>query len=94
MKLSIFTIRRTIYEGETTRVTLPTAVGEVTILDHHEPYVTILKSGNLRYEVPVRSELPQSGAKSASRMEEKNFPIKGGFLEVREGNEVRVLADE
>ena len=79
MKLSIYTMRRTVYEGETSRVTLPTAVGEVTVLDNHEPYVTILHPGKLRYEA--------SGA-------EQHLSIKGGFLEVREHNEVRVLADE
>lgn len=86
-------MRRTVYEGETSRVTLPTAVGEVTILDHHEPYVTILQPGSLRYEIPVSVELP-SGEKSPLRHGENALPIKGGFLEVREGNEVRILADE
>jgi F0F1-type ATP synthase epsilon subunit len=93
MNLKIYTMRRTVYEGETTRVTLPTQVGEVTILDHHEPYVTILQPGNLRYEAHVQSELP-SGEKSAMRKEERAMAIKGGFLEVREGNELRILADE
>lgn len=93
MKLAIYTMRRTVYEGETTRVTLPTEVGEVTVLDHHEPYVTILAPGSLRYEAHVVTELP-SGEKSAVRKEERNLPIKGGFLEVREGNELRILADE
>lgn len=93
MNLKIYTMRRTVYEGETARVTLPTKVGEVTILDHHEPYVTILEGGMLRYEVPVTAELP-SGEKGATRKEERTLPIKGGFLEVREGNELRILADE
>jgi F0F1-type ATP synthase epsilon subunit len=41
----------------------------------------------------VQSELP-SGEKSAMRKEERAMAIKGGFLEVREGNELRILADE
>ncbi len=94
MQLRIYTIRKTIYEGETTRVTLPTAVGQVTILDNHEPYVTILRPGSLFYAAAVQSELPQSGVKSALRYEQRTLPINGGFLEVREGNEVRILADE
>jgi len=81
MKLSIYSMRRTVYEGEATRVTLPTAVGEVTVLDHHEPYVTVLKEGKLRYEMPGQKE-------------EQHLKIKGGFMEVREHNEVRILADE
>ena len=94
MKLSIYTLRKTIYEGDTSRVTLPTAVGEVTILDHHEPYVTVLKPGSLRYEVPTSVELPQSHDKSPLVHGENVLPIKGGFLEVKEGNELRILADE
>jgi F0F1-type ATP synthase epsilon subunit len=94
MHLKIYTMRRTVYEGDTSRVTLPTEVGEVTILDHHEPYVTILQPGSLRYDVPTSVELPQSHEKSPIRHGENKLEIKGGFLEVREGNEVRVLADE
>ncbi len=94
MHLRIYTIRKTVYEGETTRVTLPTAVGEVTVLDNHEPYVTILQPGSLRYEAPVSTELPQSGVRSATRYEQRAFDIKGGFMEVREHNEVHILADE
>lgn len=87
-------MRRTVYEGETSRVTLPTEMGEVTVLDNHEPYVTILQPGFLRYDVPTSVELPQSHEKSAIRHGENKLEIKGGFLEVREHNEVRILADE
>ena len=91
-------MRRTVYSGETSRVTLPTAVGEVTILDNHEPYVTILKSGQLRFDVPVTHTLPafegKAEVKGAITHGENKLAIKGGFLEVREGNELRVLADE
>jgi len=93
MHLKIYTIRKTVYEGETSRVTLPTAVGEVTILDNHETYVTILRPGNLRYDAVSTPDLP-SGAKSPSHFEEREFPIKDGFIEVREGNELRILAVE
>lgn len=98
MYLKIYTMRRTVYEGETARVTLPTEVGEVTVLDHHEPYVTILKSGQLRFDVPVSHNLPafegKAEVKGAITHGENKLAIKGGFLEVREGNEVRILADE
>ena len=104
MHLKIYTMRRTVYEGETARVTLPTAVGEVTILDNHEPYVTILRPGDLRFDVPVSHDLPSlpasGGRESTAEVKgaithgENKLAIKGGFLEVREGNELRVLADE
>ena len=87
MNLKIYTMRRTIYSGETTRVTLPTVMGQVTILPNHEPYVTIVKPGELLYTRPF-SEGPNKGE------EEQKISVTGGFLEVRENNEVRILADD
>ncbi len=86
MKLSVYTMKRTVYSGSTPRVTAPTVTGEVTILEHHIPYVTILEPGLLRYVAIV-----PHGAGTIEK--EETLEIKGGFLEVRENNEVRVLAD-
>ncbi len=87
MQLSIFTMRRTVFSGQTPRVTAPTTTGEVTILEHHEPYVTVLAPGELHYVAIV-----PHGAGTAEKEETLN--IIGGFLEVRADNEVRILADE
>lgn len=87
MKLSIYTIRKTIFEGETPRITVPTTTGEITVLENHIPYVSILASGALRY-VRIVAE----GAGTAEK--EEAVAIKGGFIEVRDNNEVRILADE
>jgi len=87
MKLSIYTMRRTVFTGETTRVTAPTVTGEITVLDHHEPYVTILTPGELRYVTII-----PHGAGTAEK--EETLKITGGFLEVRADNEIRILADE
>lgn len=86
MKLSVYTMRRTVYSGETSRVTVPTITGEVTILDHHIPYVTVLEPGLLRYATIV-----PHGAGTIEK--EESLQVTGGFLEVRENNEVRILAD-
>jgi ATP synthase F1 epsilon subunit len=86
MKLSVYTIKRTVFSGETPRVTVPTVTGEVTILEHHIPYVTILEPGLLRYTHAV-----QQGAEMVQK--EESLAITGGFLEVRDNNEVRILAD-
>jgi F0F1-type ATP synthase epsilon subunit len=87
MKLSIYTMSQTVYQGETNKVNAPTIMGEITILNNHESYVTILSKGNLKY-TKVYSEGPNQGEF------EQTFPIKGGFIEIRPGNEVRILADE
>jgi len=87
MQLSIYTIRKTIYQGQTNRVTMPTVMGEITVLDNHEPYVTLLRPGSVQYTHPT--------AHGASVIDkESNIEIKGGILEVRPNNEVRILADE
>ncbi len=79
MQLKIYTMSRTVFTGETSRVTLPTITGQLTLLENHIPLVTVLEPGTLVY---VKND------------KEETLPIKGGFLEVRSGNEVRVLADE
>ena len=67
-------------------MTVPTVTGEVTILEHHIPYVTVLEPGLLRYTHTVTE-----GAGTAEK--EEVLQITGGFLEVRDNNEVRILAD-
>ena len=52
--------------------------GEITVLPHHIPLVTILQAGELRYK---------KGA------EEKAIAISGGFAEVRSDNTLIILAD-
>jgi len=49
MKLFIYNILKTIYEGSAESVTLPTTSGEITILPKHIPLVSSLKSGLLKY---------------------------------------------
>ena len=79
MKLAVHTMRKTVFAGESARITAPTPLGEITILENHEPYVTMLAPGEFRYE-------DESGQEAA-------VPIRGGFLEVRRDSDVRVLAD-
>lgn len=56
-----------------------TAVGEITVLDNHEPLIGVLMPGAMK----VVDE----------KQQEHFFEIKSGFLEVRKGNEVRCLVD-
>lgn len=83
MKLSIFSIRDTLFEGQVERVTLPTLQGDITVLDRHIPLVTTIKPGAIRYYIPQQFE---------SGWHTIQFP--GGIVEVRPGSEVVVLANE
>src|SRR3989344_1789061 len=80
MKLpfEITTPERTVYKDEADAITIPTSTGEITILPNHAPLVSQLVPG----ELTVR----HNG-------EEVNMAVSGGFIEVRPGNQVIVLAD-
>lgn len=76
--LKIVTPERTVFEDTVDSVTAMTQMGEVTILPGHIPLVANLQAGELR----VRA----NGA-------EQFLVASTGFLEVRSGDEVVVLAD-
>ncbi|MBI2640521.1 MAG: F0F1 ATP synthase subunit epsilon [Candidatus Sungbacteria bacterium] len=79
MKLSIYSIQNTLFEGEVERLTLPTSTGEITVLDGHIPLISLVNPGNISYT--------HSGT-------EKSLKLDGGVLEVRPENEAVILALE
>ncbi len=78
IKFKIVTPERIVYEDEIDSLTLPTAMGEITILPHHIPLVSTVSAGELIVRKGVEAH---------------PMAISGGFVEVREGNQVTVLAD-
>lgn len=78
MKFKIVTPERVVYEDEIDSVSLPTEMGEITVLPHHIPLVANLKPGEL---------IVRKGG------EVHPLAVSGGFVEVRDENEVIVLAD-
>jgi len=48
MYLRISSPEKEIYTGEVTKVTIPTEVGEITVLPEHQPLISIVKAGLLR----------------------------------------------
>jgi F-type H+-transporting ATPase subunit epsilon len=80
MKLSVYSLKRTLFEGAAVSVNCPTEVGEITVLDNHRPLITILKTGTMKV---VDAE-----------GKEHYFPVKDGFVEVKTGNQVRCIVEE
>ncbi len=74
---TIVTPERELLHTQVSRVTLPTAEGEITVLANHEPLVAVLVPGEMRV---------------ASGGEEHAFAVSRGFIEVRQ-KAVHVLAD-
>ena len=78
MKFKIATPERIMLETEVESVTLPTTLGEITVLPHHIPLVANLVPGEIRYNLANK---------------ENFFAVSGGVIEVKRGDQVVVLAD-
>jgi F-type H+-transporting ATPase subunit epsilon len=77
LKLDIVTAERVVYSADVDIVVAPGVAGQLGILPHHAPLMTILQAGEL---------VVRHGG------EEESLAISGGFLEVRP-DRVIVLAD-
>jgi F-type H+-transporting ATPase subunit epsilon len=78
LKIDIVTAERVVYSAEADVVIAPGIEGQLGILPHHAPLMTILQAGEL---------IVRKGG------EEESLAISGGFLEVRP-DRVIVLADQ
>ena len=79
MKLVIYSLKGVEFSGEAASFNVKTTSGEITVLDHHRPLVTILESGTAKIGLTDQSV--------------KNFEIKSGFLEMDHKNNLSVLVD-
>lgn len=77
LKLSITTPEKTLFTDEVDEVTLPTQMGEITVLPHHIAMVSLLAPGELLIK-KGNQNIPMA--------------VSGGFIEVRP-DKVVVLAD-
>lgn len=80
MKLSVYSLKKVLYQGEASSINCKTVLGEITILDHHRPLLSMLKEGQIKV---------MDGNKQGHFI-----PVKSGFLEVNSQNHVRMIVDE
>jgi len=78
MKFEIVTPERVVLKVMASRVTVPTREGEITIMPHHIPLVSILESGVIELE--------------SENGEVEIMSVSGGFIEVLK-DKVIILAD-
>ena len=81
MKLSVYSLKNVLFQGEALSLNCKTISGEITVLDKHETLITVLAAGVLKVV-----ENSPTGEKK-----EHFFPITSGFLEVKPSNEVRCI---
>jgi F-type H+-transporting ATPase subunit epsilon len=77
MLFEMVTVEKLIFSDQVESIVAPGEAGELGILPHHAPLLSILRAGELR--------VTQNG-------QEQSIAITGGFLEVLD-NKVTVLAD-
>lgn len=76
--LELITPERVVFKTDVHQVTLPTAMGEITVLPNHAPLVAALVPGVARL---------------THDHDEEEVAVSGGFIEILADNVVRVLAD-
>lgn len=80
MKLSIYSLKNILFQGEAVSLNCKTPMGEITVLDNHEPLISALSAGQVKVV--------------DKNNKERFFQIKSGFLEVKPNNEARCIVQE
>lgn len=79
MKLSVYSLKKILFQGEASSLNVKTVMGEITVLDNHETLITVMSAGVIKIVDKNKKE--------------NFFPVKSGFLEVKPGNEVRCIIE-
>ena len=82
MKLTVYSLKGVLYQGQAISVTLPTPQGQITVLDHHQALLTLVAGGRLS----IRESLAEGSSL-------KTIEVLSGFLEVSPDNHVRFLVE-
>lgn len=77
MKVDIISLKGVQYSGDVKSINAKTSSGEITVLDHHLPLITVLEKGQL-----VVKDMNNK---------ETVIHTESGFLEVKEGNSAVAL---
>ena len=80
MKLSIYSLKKIVFQGTAAAVNCKTTSGEITVLDNHRPLISTLQSGVIKI--------------TDKEQKDQYVPITSGFLEVSGENEVRLLVEQ
>ncbi|MCX8079859.1 MAG: ATP synthase F1 subunit epsilon [Bacteroidia bacterium] len=78
MKLFIISPEKVLFDGEAESVILPGKEGSLGVLNHHAPYIVLLKDGNVEFQ--------------DNSNQKQSIYIKGGIAEINE-NKLTILTD-
>ncbi len=80
MHIGVYSLQKVLYEGDILSINCRTASGEITILEHHRPLISILKEGTMKI-------VDKEG-------KEHYVSVSSGFVEVRSGDEAKFLVEQ
>jgi len=80
MKTKVVTLAGVVFEGETKAVHARTNVGDITLLDHHRPLISVL-APNTQVRVETKENTKEE------------FAASGGFLHMDGNNSLTILVD-
>lgn len=80
MKVGVYSLQKVLFQGDAKSVNLNTRAGEITILDHHEPLISILEKGTITILDKDQQEI--------------FIPVASGFLEVDSNSQAKILVEE
>lgn len=83
--LDLVTLDKTLFKGKVKAITAPTKTGEITVLPNHIPLITSLQAGELKLKV--------NEGEGIYDPEHIYIAISGGFMEVKPGSVVNIIAD-
>lgn len=83
--LDLVTLDKTLFQGKVKAITAPTKMGEITVLPNHIPLITSLQAGELKLQV--------NEGEGIYDPEHIYIAISGGFMEVKPGSVVNIIAD-
>lgn len=72
MQVKLITPEKTLFEGAATYVQVPGLLGEFGVMPNHEPFISLLKPGNITVDLVGG--------------EKQEFPVTGGIAEIANDN--------
>lgn len=85
IQLDIVTLEKPLFNGKVKQISVPTSMGEVTILPNHIPLIIPITAGELRLKV--------NEGEGIFSPDYIFIAVAGGFMEVKPDSVVNIMAD-
>lgn len=80
MQISVYSLKNILFKDQAKSLTCNTSLGEITVLNNHEPLISDIKEGTIKI-VDKDEQL-------------KYIQVKEGFIEINSNNEIRCMVEE